>query len=85
MDDPNGLTSAIHELKTVVEQLRADLVRKDVYMAERETDRAEVKSLRDAVTEIKGTLSWLSRSLVVSILMPIISGALIIYVLRQGR
>lgn len=85
MSEPQSpLAEAIRELKVVVEQLRHDLVRKDVYTAERETDRAEVHSLREDVSEIKSTLTWLSRTLVASLLLPLISTIIIVYVLQQG-
>lgn len=78
------LTNAIRSLERTVDKLRDELVRKDVYTAERETDRAEVTSLREDVSEIKGTLTWLSRTLVASLLLPLASTIIIVYVLQQG-
>ena len=81
---PDPLATAIRDLQRSVELLRDDLVRKDVYTAEREADRAEVKALREDVTEIKSTMSWLSRTLVASLLIPLITSAIVIYVIQQG-
>lgn len=83
-DSADPLAAAIRDLKTAVDELRVDLVRKDVYTAEREADRAEVKTLREDVTDIKGTLTWLSRTLVASLLVPLITSAIVIYVIQQG-
>lgn len=83
-EDDRQLTSAIRDLKQTVDSLRVELVRKDVYNAERKADRAEVDALKEDVGELKGTLTWLSRALVTSLLMPLISTVIIIYVLRQG-
>ncbi len=84
MPETDPLASAIRALQSSVDQLRNDLVRKDVYMAERETDRAEVASLRSDVAEVKGTMSWLSRTLVASLLIPLVTSAIVIYVIQQG-
>lgn len=84
MNAPDPLTAAILELRTAVNQLRDDLVRKDVYTAERTADRAEVQGLREDVAEIKGTMRWLSRTLVASLLIPLLTSAIVIYVIQQG-
>lgn len=78
MSDPNHpLASAVQELKQVIEKLRDDLVRKDVYEVERD-------ALREDVSEIKDTMRWLSRALVTSLLMPLISTVIVVYVIQQG-
>lgn len=84
MTTSDPLTAAILELRTAVNQLRDDLVRKDVYTAERAADRAEVQGLREDVAEIKGTMRWLSRTLVASLLIPLVTSAIVIYVIQQG-
>ncbi len=85
MTDPSDpLVAAVHGLQLSIDQLRTELVRKDVYEAERAADRAEVAGLRESVTEIKGTLTWLSRTLVASLLLPVLTSALVIYVIQQG-
>lgn len=78
------LAEAIRELKDVVNQLRDDLVRKDVYVAERDADRAEVQTLRRVVEKLEATLTWLSRALVTSLLLPLISTVIVVYVIQQG-
>jgi hypothetical protein len=83
-DSNDPLVTAVRGLQLSVDQLRTELVRKDVYEAERETDRAEVAGLRESVKEIKGTLTWLSRTLVASLLLPVLTSALVIYVIQQG-
>lgn len=83
--DPNGaLTAAVNALQVSVEQLRNDLVRKDVYDAERNADRAEVATVAADVAEIKGTLSWLSRTLVASLVIPVLTSAVVVYFVQQG-
>lgn len=83
--DPNGaLTAAVHSLQVSVDQLRSDLVRKDVYQAERETDRAEVATVAGDVAEIKSTLTWLSRTLVASLILPVLTSAIVVYFVQQG-
>lgn len=79
-----ALVGAVRDLRVSVDKLRDELVRKDVYEAERAADRAEVQSLREDVSDIKGTMRWLSRTIVASLLIPIASSAVIIYVLQQG-
>lgn len=71
------LAEAIRELKGVVEKLRDELVRKDVYEVERD-------ALRQDVAEIKDTMRWLSRALVTSLLMPLISTVIVVYVIQSG-
>ena len=71
------LASAVRELKASIEKLRSELVRKDVYEVERDSVREDVKDIKD-------TLRWLSRTLVASLLMPLISSVVVVYVIQQG-
>ena len=83
-EDDRQLTSAIRDLKKTVDGLREELVRKDVYASNREADQAVVSSLREDVGEIKDTMRWLSRALVTSLLVPLITSGLIFYFIQQG-
>jgi len=83
-DPHDQLAKAVSSLERTIDKLRDELVRKDVYTAEREADRAEVTTLRDSVAKIEGTLTWLSRTLVASLLLPLASTIIIVYVLKQG-
>lgn len=83
MTDPSEqLVPAIKSLERAVEALRNDLVRKDVYEAERKADKAEVTGITEDVREIKDTLRWLSRTLVASLVLPLISAVLVFYAVR---
>ncbi len=78
------LLAAINDLRGSLDQLRAELVRKDVYEAERTSDRAEVANLVEDVREIKDTMKWLSRTLVASLALPLLSAVLVFYAVRGG-
>lgn len=85
MSDQDGpLASAVMRLQGSIDMLRTELVRKDVYEAERAADRAEVDTLRNGVAEIKATLSWVSRTIVASLVIPIVTSAIVVYVIQQG-
>lgn len=83
-DGTDPLVQAIADLKTSVNSLRDELVRKDVYVEARAADKAEVAALAADLGEIKGTITWLMRTVVASLAMPIASSAIIIYVVQAA-
>ena len=76
-ESESQLANAVRDLKSSIEKLRSELVRKDVYEVERDSVREDVKDIKD-------TLRWLSRTLVASLLMPLISSVVVVYVVQQG-
>ena len=78
------LVQAVEELKSSINSLRDELVRKDVYTVERAADKAEVESVRKDVAEVQESMRWMTRTLVASLLMPIASSAIIIYVVQAA-
>ena len=72
-ESESQLANAVRDLKSSIEKLRSELVRKDVYEVERDSVREDVKDIKD-------TLRWLSRTLVASLLMPLISSVVVVYV-----
>lgn len=85
MTDPIAqLATVVNDLRSSLDQLRVELVRKDVYEAERAADRAEVVTIVEDVREIKDTMKWLSRTLVASLVLPLLSAILVFYAVRGG-
>lgn len=78
----SALLTVVRDLRNVVDQLRFDLVRKDVYSAEREADRAEVAGLREDVLDIKSTLSKLIWAIVTSLTFPLTAAVILYFALR---
>ena len=77
------LARVVGDLKTSVDKLREELVSKDVYTAQREADQNTVKDIRDDVDDIKSPLRWVSRSLVISLVLPLVSSFVLLYVTTQ--
>jgi hypothetical protein len=78
------LAKAIGELNQSIQQLRSELVRKDVYLEARDADRRRLTRLEDQkvdrtevtgivedLNEIKGTLKFVSRTMWVSLVFPL--------------
>jgi hypothetical protein len=78
------LAKAIGELNQSIQQLRSELVRKDVYLEARDADRrrltrledqkvdrTEVTGIAEDLNEIKGTLKFVSRTMWVSLVFPL--------------
>lgn len=79
----SALTRAVSDLNGSIDKLRDELVRKDVYTEQRQNDRDAVAVVVDDVKEIKDTLRWLSRSVVASLVIPLLSSAVMVYVSQQ--
>lgn len=77
------LIAGISELKDVINQLRSELMRKDVYEREREMDKAAVAVVVDDVKEIKDTLRWVVRGFLPALLLPLVTSFVILYVSQQ--
>lgn len=84
MTTTDPLIQAVEELKSSINSLRDELVRKDVYLEARAADRAEVAALREDVKELQDKNTWMGRTLVASLGMPIASSAIIIYVVQAA-
>lgn len=77
------LVRGLADLKTAINDLRNELVRKDVYVAHRESDQRTVAEVAKDVGDIQATLRWLTRSLVASLVLPLISSVVVLYVSQQ--
>ena len=81
MTDSEGrLADAINRLEAAID----NLVRKDVYMSNRESDHRDMAVLREDVKEIKDNNKWIFRTVVASLFVPLVTSALIFYVVQQG-
>lgn len=83
MPDESLLVEAVRELRKTIEKFEAIIVRKDVYYAERETDRKEVHNIAQDVSEIKDTMKWLSRAIITAIAFPLVLSLVLLYVTQS--
>lgn len=77
------LVHGLADLKTAINELRNELVRKDVYIAHRESDQRTVAEVAKDVGDIQATLRWLSRALIASLVLPLITSVIVFYISQQ--
>jgi hypothetical protein len=77
------LVRVVNELKSSIDKLRDELVRKDVYTAQREADQKDVAEVTKDVAEIKESMRWRDRVLVASLLLPLVTSFILLYVSQQ--
>lgn len=77
-----ALIQAIRELRQTINALGTIYMRQDVYAAQRERDRDEVEATQADVSEIKGTLRWLSRAIVAGAVFPLVTSLILLYVAK---
>jgi len=77
------LIRVVGELRSSIDKLRDELVRKDVYDAQRQADQKDVAEVTKDVAEIKESMRWRDRVLVASLLLPLITSFILLYVSQQ--
>jgi hypothetical protein len=77
---PESLAHSIDALTQTVNQLRSELVRKDVWIEARRADQDKLKDLEGDVAAIDQRTKSRDRLLVVMLVLPIINSLILLYV-----
>lgn len=82
-DDNAHLIRSVDKLNHTIEQLRQELVRRDVYDAHREADLERVREVAKDVDELKEWRKWLSRGVLAGLFISIVPSLIMLYITTQ--
>lgn len=77
------LARSLDSLRLSIDQLRSDVVRKDVYDAQRLADQHEVRDVIGDVAEMRANSKWLFRTFIVALVIPLANSIALIWITQQ--
>lgn len=82
-DSEDHLARSVDKLNVTIDQLRHDLVRKDVYDAQRAADRDRVEEVRHDINDLQEWRKWLSRGVFAALVISIVPSLVMLYITQQ--